>query len=398
MAGYRPRPCMTIWSMRQMKTTFSPKLTLGVSAAAMTVALAAPAFAGPTYTNDNGGTVKWYGQVNPTLQYYDDGAEDFTRLLDNSASNSRLGLTITQPFGENTLKFNFETALSLRASDGVNQNDQGDITDWQRTDIRKVDLSYETARYGTFSIGQGSMAADGVTGIDLSGTGLGASVAVADSAGGYFFRDTTGALTGIEIADAFATFDGSRRGRIRYDSPSYNGFTVSTSYGEDILTEDADTTQYDLALNYANDSLGDFVFEGGLAVNWTERGGSADRQDIIASAGALHKPTGLSVAVATGSRDTEGTNVDGSYGYIKLGYTTDVIAAGSTSVSLDYYDGSDMITAGDSAESIGIAAVQKFDDYNLEAYVAYRQYSYDDSSATSYQDGDAVLLGARWKF
>ena len=381
-----------------MKTTFSPKLTLGVSAAAMTVALAAPAFAGPTYTNDNGGTVKWYGQVNPTLQYYDDGAEDSTRLLDNSASNSRLGLTLTQPFGENTLKFNFETALSLRASDGVNQNDQGDITDWQRTDIRKVDLSYETARYGTFSIGQGSMAADGVTGIDLSGTGLGASVAVADSAGGYFFRDTTGALTGIEVADAFATFDGSRRTRIRYDSPSYNGFSVATSYGEEVLSEDADTTQYDLALNYANDSVGDFKVEGGLAVNLTERGGSADRQDIIASAGALHKPTGLSVAVATGARDTEGTSVDGSYGYIKLGYTTNVIAAGSTSVSLDYYDGSDMITAGDSAESIGIAAVQKFDDYNLEAYVAYRQYSYDDSSATSYQDGDAVLLGARWKF
>lgn len=377
---------------------FSPKLVISTSAVALGATLAAPAFAGPTYTSSGGGTLTWYGQLNPTLQYYDDGGEDFSRLVDNSASNSRLGFTVTQPFGENTLTFNFETALSLRASDGVNQNDTGDITDWQRTDIRKIDLSYQTARYGTFSVGQGSMASDGAAELDLSGTGLGAGVSVADPAGGYFFRDASGALTGVAVGDAFATFDGSRRTRIRYDSPSYNGFSIATSYGEEVLAEDADTTQYDIALNYANDSVGDFEIEGGLAVNWTERGGAADRRDIIASVGALHRPTGVSVALATGSRDTDGTNVDGSYGYIKLGYETNIIAAGSTSFSVDYYDGSDMITAGDSAVSFGVAAVQKFDDLSLEAYVAYRQYSYDDTSATSYQDGDALLLGARWKF
>lgn len=366
-------------------------LVSGSALAALSAALAAPAMAGPTYTSENGGTFTWYGQFNPTLQYFDDGESDSTRLLDNAASNSRLGFTITQPFGENTLKFNFETALSLRSTAGVNQNDQGDVTNWQRTDIRKIDLSYETARYGTFSVGQGSMAADGVTSMDLSGTGLGASVAVADTAGGYFFRDASGALSSIEIGDVFNTFDGSRRGRIRYDSPEFSGFSVSTSYGENILSEGSDTENYDIALNYSNSDLGDFTVKGALAVSWTDQS-SGDHRDTIASFAALHEPSGVSVALAAGDRDT-----GGDYGYVKVGYSTRLIEAGKTSFSIDYYDGSDLASTGDSAESFGVAAVQKIDRFNLEAYLAYREYAYSDTS-TDYQDASAILAGARWKF
>jgi hypothetical protein len=219
-----------------------------------------------------------------------------------------------------------------------------------------------------------------------------ANTSVADAAGGYFLRSSTGALTGIEIGDVFATFDGSRRGRVRYDSPEFAGFTVSASYGEDILTEDADTEQYDIALNYENEDLGDFTVAGALAVSWTDKGGS-DTRDTIASAAVLHEPTGLSLSAATGDRDT-----GGNYGYVKLGYTANLVSVGATSFSVDYYDGSDLVSVNDSAESFGIAAVQKFDRQNIEAYVAYREYSYDDTSATTYQDGSAVLAGARWKF
>jgi len=72
---------------------------------------------------------------------------------------------------------------------------------------------------------------------------------------------------------------------------------------------------------------------------------------------------------------------------------------GATSFSVDYYDGSDMVdTAGDSASSWGIAAVQKFDRRNVEAYVAYREYSYSDTSGRSYNDSNVIMAGARWKF
>ncbi len=207
----------------------STKLVLRSSAAVAAALLAAPALAGPTYTNDNGGSFRWYGQFNPSFQSFDDGVDDYNRLVDNSSSNSRIGFWVEQAFGQNTLRFNFETAFSFRSSDGTNQNSKGDVTSWSRTNLRHIDLQFETANYGTFSAGQGSMATDGITGADFSGTGLAASNSVPDIGGGFFFRDGTGALSGVTVGDAFTDIDGSRLGRVRYDSKNYAGFTFSAS-------------------------------------------------------------------------------------------------------------------------------------------------------------------------
>ena len=371
----------------------STKFVLRSSAAVAAALLAAPAFAGPTYTNDTGGSFRWYGQFNPSYQSFDDGVEDYNRAADNSSSNSRVGFWIEQAFGENTLKFRFETAFGFRSSDGTNQNTKGDVTNWQRTNLRHVDFQFETAKYGTFSAGQGSMASDGITGIDFSGTGLGANASIADIGGGFLFRDSAGALTGVSIGSVSATYDGPRLGRVRYDSKNFAGFTFSASYGTDILANNNDRETYDVAVRYSNDDMGAFALDAGLAAAWTEQTGNQDRRDISGSVAVLHKDTGLSLALAAGERD-----IAGSYGYAKIGYTADLIAAGSTSFSVDYYDGSDQVTAGDSSESWGVAAVQKIDRFNLETYVAYRDYSYADTSATTYQDANVILAGARWKF
>ncbi|WP_122076074.1 porin [Pseudophaeobacter sp. EL27] len=371
----------------------STKLVLRSSAAVAAALLAAPAFAGPTYTNDNGGSFRWYGQFNPSYQSFDDGVEDYNRAVDNSSSNSRIGFWVEQAFGENTLKFNFETAFGLRASDGTDQTTKGDLTNWRRTNLRHVDFQFETAKYGTFSAGQGSMATDGITGADFSGTGLAASNSVPDIGGGFFFRDGTGALSTVAIGDAFTDIDGSRLGRVRYDSNNFGGFTFSASYGTDILADNNDRETYDVAVRYSNDDLGAFALDAGLGAAWTEQTGSQDRRDISGSIALLHKDTGISLAIAGGDRD-----ISGNYAYAKLGYSANLIAAGSTSFSVDYYDGSDLVTAGDSSESWGIGAVQKIDRFNLETYIAYREYSYADTSATTYQDANVILAGARWKF
>ena len=83
------------------------KIAARAGAASLAAALAAPAFAGPTYTNDTGGSFRWYGQFNPVYQSFDDGGQDFNRLTDNAASNSRIGFWLEQAYGENTLRFNF---------------------------------------------------------------------------------------------------------------------------------------------------------------------------------------------------------------------------------------------------------------------------------------------------
>ncbi|MBV1886827.1 MAG: hypothetical protein KUG61_07080, partial [Parvibaculaceae bacterium] len=79
-----------------MKTKFA----FNASAAALATAIASPAFAGPTYENDTGGSFTWYGQFDPSFQSYDDGTETYNRLVDNSGSNSRIGFRLKQAFGE----------------------------------------------------------------------------------------------------------------------------------------------------------------------------------------------------------------------------------------------------------------------------------------------------------
>ncbi|GAA6201120.1 porin [Aquicoccus sp. SU-CL01552] len=363
--------------------------TLSLTAA--TAVLGSPALAGPTYESASGGSFTFYGHLNPSFLSVDDGVNDYSDAADNSSSPSRIGFYLRQPLGQNTFQFNFETGLSLRGTSDLSQGTDPNWVDWDRTDIRKVDFSL-SGNYGTFSAGQGSMAADGAAFADLSGTDLAASASVEDLASSFELTTTAGALSGISIGDAFPTFDGGRLGRVRYDTVSLNGFTLSASYGTDILTVGDEDEAYDVAVRYGK-QFGDVKIDGALAVTWNDNAGAtADTRDTVASLSAMHS-SGFNAAISYGDRDTTG-----NYGYIKLGYTADLFAIGSTAVSVDYYTGDDLVSAGSESESYGVALVQNIDDANMETYLGYREYSYEDSSTTTYNDLKAVIFGARWKF
>ncbi len=362
--------------------------TLSLTAA--TAVLGSPVLAGPTYESASGGTFTFYGQLNPSFLSVDDGVNDYSDAADNSSSPSRIGFYLRQPFGQNTFQFNFETGLSLRGTSGLSQTNDPNWVDWDRSDLRKVDFSL-SGNFGTLSAGQGSMAGDGIAFSDLSGTDLAATASVEDLASSFELTTTAGALSGIDIGDAFPTFDGARLGRVRYDTVSLNGFTLSTSYGTDVLNVGDEDEAYDVTVRYDN-QFGDVKVNGALGVIWNDNATATDTRDTVASFSAMHS-SGFNGAISYGDRDTTG-----SYGYIKLGYKADLFAIGSTAVSVDYYSGDDLVTAGSESESYGVALVQNIDDANLETYLGYREYSYEDTSATSYNDLNAVIFGARWKF
>ncbi len=369
----------------------SKTLEVRASAVAIAAAVAAPAFAENVYDNGNGGTFSFYGQFNPTYQSFNDGQESFDALADNANANSRVGMDITQSFGQDTLRFKFETALGLRSSAGISQDGRPAEMSWSRENIRHVDLAYDSARFGTVSVGQGSVASDGAGSADLSGTGVIQSIFISDSAGGFKFRETGGALSNVTIGDAIVGYDGSRLGRVRYDSLDMNGVTFSASYGEEILDTNADFSMYDVAARYSNNNLGAFALAAAVGYGWEDDAG-VKAETVNGSVSMLHKATGVSFSAAAGANDQSG-----DYAYAKLDYTTSIFAAGSTSVGIDIYEGSDTVQAGSEAGSWGLAAVQRFDSTGIEAYVGYREYSYDDASAT-YQDSSSVLAGALIKF
>ena len=361
------------------------------TSAVLAALLAAPAAAQLKYENGSGGSTTIYGQFNPAYLSFDDGVSSTSELADNTNSNSRVGLWIRQPFGQSTFAFNFETALGLRPSSGISQTFTPKGVNWQRTSIRKVDFSLKTPAAGTFYFGQGSMATDGVAEVDLSGTTLVTYVSVPDTAGAMRFRTSAGVLSGNTIGGSFSDFDGARRGRIRYDTPSLSGFTLSASYGEEILVQNSNLDTADIALRYSGE-VGDIRMKGAIGYARTDPGTGIKRNDTIGSFSLLHA-SGFNVTVAAGRRSGGG----GDYGYGKLGYQADWFPVGMTALSVDYYRGSDRTVAGSKSTSMGVGAVQKFDNSNVEAYLGYRTYELSEPG-TSYQDASSVLFGARWKF
>jgi len=357
---------------------------------AVAAGFAMPAAAEMKFENGSGGSVLLYGQFDPGYLSFDDGVTTTSELVDNTNSNSRVGLWVRQQYGENLFTFNFETALGFRPSAGLRQGVTPKWVNWQRTSIRKVDFALKTARYGTFSAGQGSMATDGVAESDFSGTTLVTYSSVPDTAAAFRFRTTAGVLSTRFIGGAFGNFDGGRLGRVRYDTPNFNGFSVSASYGDNILATNVDFKTSDIAFRYAGDA-GDFKLKGAVGYKHVELAAGATFNDTIGSFSLLHA-SGFNATIAAGNRSTSG-----SYGYGKLGYKADWFSIGQTALSVDYYDGSDQVSPGSSSTSYGFGAVQKFDKYRVEAYLGYRTYALSETTQ-SYQDASSVLFGARLKF
>jgi hypothetical protein len=224
--------------------------------------------------------------------------------------------------------------------------------------------------------------------LDVSGTGLVGSVTVADVAGAFKFREEGGALSSVTVGKAFKDYDGGRRFRIRYDTPKFSGFSFAMAYGQNILAEDDDTDYCDVGLTWSG-TQGDMELAAAVGYAWDD--GETDSERYAGTFSMLHTPTGLNLSLSAGA-DPDG----GSYAYAKAGWKGDLIAQGPTAFSIDYYDGSDIANDDSSSEAFGLSAVQTFTGIDLEVYLGYRAYSYDNTLA--YQDADSFLFGARYKF
>ena len=357
----------------------------------------------------NGSTLLFYGQINKGVLSYDDGRDtESYALIDNDNSDTRFGLSYTLSIGDWAFKNVNEFSYAPYATSNINIVDNSpdsDAYEFNNTNIRKIDFTLEQARYGKFWLGQGSMATDGIAQIDLSDTDVIAYSSVEDSAKAQIIRFSApglsfdGSLSGIEIGDVYANFDGDRRVRVRYDTPEISGFTFAAAFGRNLLSDDQDTREENLAdasLTYAG-KFDTIKVAAGLGYYWQEN----DATSWAGSASALHAPTGLNFTVSAGSLDDNGDNA--TYWYTKLGLLRDVIAWGATAVSLDYYSGDNLYLDSDagitssSSKSWGLAVVQNIDRANTELWLTWRSYDYADNAA-SYEDGQAIFGGARFKF
>lgn len=344
-----------------------------------------------TFTSRSGAVSTFYGQVNLTYQGFNDGDETTANIVDNGNWNSRLGFTYTQPLGEVSLRYRFETGLTQRNSGLVSQLHTPAWDDWQRTLLRWFEVAVD-GDFGTISLGQGASASDGTAGLDDSATFVAGATNSTDGFGSFRFRDADGNLTDVSIGRVNNAFNGARRFRARYDTPVFNGFMVSASYGENVLVEEDDNLYYDVAIRWTG-SVGDFAVRSAAGYQWIDNPGGDLTQRVAGSFTVVHEPTGLNLAVSAGQQ------VDGaSYVWSRAGLQRDFFDVGSTALSVDYYSGSNFLSDGARTQNYGLYGVQSFDRASLDIYFGWRRFSYSDRSGIDYQDADGLLIGTRFYF
>ena len=339
-----------------------------------------------------------YGQISQAILGYSDGAVRKTYApVDNSNSSTRIGFVYDfRPLGDFNAVGRAEFGLAPRPSGKVSLRDpDGGDFEFDGSNIRKLELIIDTPRIGTFSIGQGSMATDGIAEIDLSRTSVAAYSNVGATAGGQYLRRANGTLGRLTIGNVFDNFDGdrvtgensdgSRKLRVRYDTRERWGMKLSVAYG--VPASDGKGNRYtDAALRYST-TRASLKLSAGLGYSY-----KAGNEIMAGSLSVIDAGTGLGFSMSAGHSSSTGI-----YGYAKASLTRRIWEAGDTSVSLDYYRGSDLTIAGSKSSSFGFAAVQQLRQKNTEIYFLARRHKYSETTV-AYQPGDALFAGVRWSF
>lgn len=338
------------------------------------------------------GVITLYGQINLTYQSFDDGETTTDGIVDNGNWNTRLGFLVYKPLNDDfTLRARFESGLGLRNSAAVSQEFTPSWIHWRRTALRWFEVAVDSP-IGSLSAGQGSSASDGTAGLDDSFTFHAGATDSTDGFGASRFRHADGTLSDVSVGRVNDSFDGARRFRLRYDTPAYRGLTLATSYGINVLTEGDDNDYYDVALRWAG-NLGDVAVRSAVGYQWIDNPDADNSERVAGSISAIHSPTGLNFAFSSGRQ------IDGaSYYWMRAGWRFDVFDLGTTSLSADYYNGSDFLSDGAESENYGVYVVQTIDAASLDLYAGWRRFTYSDTIGNSYQDADGFMVGCRFAF
>ena len=236
----------------------------------------------------------------------------------------------------------------------------------------------QSDRLGKLTLGQQSQASDNAAILaDFSGSLVQANSVIFDGTS-FFLRPEGSGLSGVDGLEgntwgslAFcqsiglgigADCNGVPTDAVRYDSPTFAGFSVSASWGEDDF--------WDVAARYSRE-FGSFKFKTEGAYSWvSDRNDGVDAEYFQIGAMLLHVPTGLWLYGAYGAEENEGgvINVnstvaqlqdvpDNDHFYIKGGIRKQWSSLGHTVIYGEYGQYNDMFGGFDCDGTIAGTAI-----------------------------------------
>lgn len=340
--------------------------------------------------------IRLSGHVNKGVLVHDDGVSSLDYWgVDNGNSSTRARVEFFIGVDDYlAINGRIEGQWNPYSTGSVNQTNRGDY-DWGTAQLRMAEVWIGDRdgvdMYGTLWLGQGSMASDGTSEVDLSGTDVIGYSGVADLSGGQLFRAAgTNTLSTVSVGNGFSNLDGlGRRLRVRYDSPEFAGFTVSTSYGKVVVPRTVGNPGWDLALRYGGGMNG-AKYKAALA--YSDNGSGTSR---VTGSASILLPSMINFTVAAGHQDA--ASRDSVFYYGKAGYIASIVESGNTAVSIDAYFGDDFNSIGSTSRSYGFQLVQSLDYWKTDIYAGVRLYQFSEAAA-NYRDALGFLVGAKMRF
>ncbi len=320
------------------------------------------------------------GQINRAAMYADDGDSAKWFFVDNDNSSTRFRFTGSNDFDHDlSVGIVWEVEMQSNPSNEMDMDLTGDTTDVNFNE-RKMEF-WVGHTVGKLWLGQGSMASDGTSEVDLSGTDVAAYSSVGDVGGGFEFQNN-GVGTGISVGGSRSNFDGlSRKDRVRYDTPKFWGFHGSGSVGNSSI--------WDAALRYAGDfGWAKFAAAGG----WSDYGTSSTTNDnIFSSSASMLFDFGLNLTASYAHRKQDNKDPYNIFG--KVGYKF----LEKHAASIQYSRTENLSANDDKGDTFGIGYV--FTPWkSVEFYGTYYLYMLDRDKGSDPDDINVFMAGGRVKF
>lgn len=334
------------------------------------------------------------GHLNRLVQFVDNGTTSGFEHTTSIESRTRVRWVGTGKINDDlTVGTNIELGNRSASSTGQDLDTNGDDNgnaNQDPLDERHIEFTVTSKALGKLWVGQGRTGSESTSEVDLSGTGLlslnGDEFLVA---GGEDFQ-RNGAAIGRELGDVQNNLDGhGRRDRIRYDTPKFAGFQVTTSH------ENADS--WSTALRYGG-SFGGVKVK--AAVGYSDDSTRNGRETINGSASVL-LPIGLSFTIAGGKQDDDRFNSvrdNAEMRYAKVGYKFKGLELGETRLFVSYGEFDDIGGAGEESQTFAFGVIQIVEPLGIELQAGYANFSLEQPGLADPDDIDVVTLGARVKF
>lgn len=319
------------------------------------------------------------GQINRAAMYADDGNSAKWFFVDNDNSSTRFRFTGSNDFDYDlSVGIVWEVEMQSNASNEMDMDLSGDTSDVTFNE-RKMEF-WVGSPWGKLWLGQGDMAANSTSEVDLSGTTVAAYSSVGDVGGGFEFQKN-GDGTGITVGNSRSNFDGlSRKDRIRYDTPKLWGFYASGSTGNSSI--------WDVALRYAGDfGWSKFAAAGG----WSDGGTSQSWDRRFSSSASMLFDFGLNLTASYAYEDKNNKNPWNIFG--KIGYQF----LEKHAASVQWSRTENLSANDDKGDTLGLGYV--FTPWqSVEFYGTYYLYMLDRDEGSDPDDINVFMTGGRVKF